>query len=104
MGPSSRSRSLADDESLQSLRRLIVRLDVLYPGVGRSKSHGLDHRRGVGVLALEDRLDGAVLAVADPAGHAAPLCVPSRPLAKEDALDAALHHHPATNGHVIRGL
>lgn len=52
--------------------------------------YGLD----VWVRAFEDRLDGAVLAVANPAADRKRLCLASARLTEPDTLDVAGDHHP----------
>jgi hypothetical protein len=61
--------------------------------------HGLD----VCARALEDRLDGAVVAVANPTANRQRLCLPAARLTEPDALDVAGDHHPLARGSLCGG-
>src|SRR5205085_11024843 len=79
----------ADGEAVLAAGIFPGRLDVVDAGAGRAPAAPRDHRLDRVAPALEDRLEGAVWPVRDPAGDAERPRPPPRFVTEEDTLDAA---------------
>src|SRR5438270_1974816 len=92
----------AHSEARLSRRLLVEHLGALDKGAARALAHPRHHAVNGPGFALEHRLHGAVVAVANPSGDA---CGGRHALAavpEENALDASVHHHPPSHRHRTR--
>src|SRR3954447_23645642 len=90
-----RLRRLADLESVQTLRLRLGHLDVLDVRMAGPAADELDHPLERVLVALEDRLDGAVATVADPTGDTRAACFTLRRVPEEHTLHATTRDYPA---------
>ena len=80
----------ADAEAVEPVRLFVVDLDVFDLGVTRPAADEFDEPLHRVLVTLEDRLDGAVGTVADPAGYARRVRLALRRIAEEHSLHPAV--------------
>lgn len=91
----------ADAEGRQPLGEFVAGVDAGDAGVGRAVlAPRLEGGDGVR-FAFDDDLDGAVRAVAGPAGHAQPPGLALARIPVPDSLDPSSHHETSTDRHPL---